>query len=404
MGTVIYNARASRPQMTDSMTARGPRPPIAVADGDRLAPECLDLLRELVECESPTGDTRANLHVAAILEAFLRGVGGQVERIEAPRYGDHLLARFPGKIQDSERPVLLLGHMDTVHPVGTLRELPFEVAGDRVRGPGVYDMKGGLAVSLFALRLLAERGSGARTGLACMVTCDEEVGSPHSRERIQAEAGRHRAALVVEPSAPGGAVKTRRKGVADYVLGVRGESAHAGIEPEAGASAIHELARQICGIYDLSNPGAKTTLNVGLTEGGTRSNVVARRASCTIDVRFFSNAEAERVDAALRGACPHDPRCRLSLQGGVNRPALEKTDASEALYRAAAAVAADLGFGLGEASTGGASDGNLTAAVGCPTLDGIGPDGRGAHTLKEYILREEVGRRIAFLARLIETL
>lgn len=390
--------------MADNTTASGTRKPIAVADGDRLAPECLDFLRELVECESPTGDTRANLRIAGILEAFLGGVGGKVERIEAPGYGDHLLARFPAKSPESERPVLLLGHMDTVHPVGTLRELPFEVAADRVRGPGVYDMKGGLAVSLFALRLLAERGSGDRTGLTCMVTCDEEVGSLHSRERIQAEAGGHRAALVVEPSAPGGAVKTRRKGVADYVLSVRGESAHAGIEPEAGASAIHELAGQICGVYDLSNPGAETTLNVGLVEGGTRSNVVARRASCTIDVRFFSNAEAERVEAALRSVRPRDPRCRLSVQGGVNRPALEKTDASEALYRAAAAVAADLGFGVGEASTGGASDGNLTAAVGCPTLDGIGPDGRGAHTLNEYIFGEEIGRRIAFLARLIETL
>lgn len=386
------------------MTAPGTRTPIAVGDGDRLAPECLGFLRELVECESPTGDTRANLRVAAILEAFLTSVGGQAERVEAPGYGDHLLVRFPAKIPGAERPVLLLGHMDTVHPVGTLRELPFEVAAGRIRGPGVYDMKGGLAVSLFALRLLAERGSGARTGLTCMVTCDEEAGSPHSGERIQAEARGHRVALLVEPSAPGGAVKTGRKGVADYVLSVRGESAHAGIEPEAGASAIHELARQVCGIYKLSNPGAGTTLNVGVIEGGTRSNVVARRASCTIDLRFFSNAEAERVEAALRSARPHDARCRLSVQGGVNRPALKRTGASEALYRAAAAVAADLGFAVGEASTGGASDGNLTAAAGCPTLDGIGPDGRGAHTPKEYIFREEIGRRIAFLARLIETL
>ena len=390
--------------MTGDRAEPGARAPIDVAETERLAPECLEFLRDLVECESPTGDAEANLRVAGILETHLADVGGQVERLEAPGYGDHLLARFPARSRRPDRPLLLVGHMDTVHPVGTLLEFPFAVTDDRVRGPGVYDMKSGLAVSLFALRLLAERGSGPRTGLTCLITCDEEVGSVDSRERIQTEARAHRAALVVEPSAPGGALKTRRKGVADYVLRVRGKSAHAGIEPEAGASAIHELARQVCRIHDLADAEAGTTLSVGVIEGGTRSNVVARAASCTVDVRFFRSAEAGRVDAALRAARPYDERCTIELRGGINRAALEKTGASRSLARVAASLATELGLEVGEASTGGASDGNLTAAAGCPTLDGLGPDGRSAHTLSEFIFREEIGRRVAFLATLIESL
>lgn len=377
------------------------RPSVTLADAGRRAEECKDFLRALVECESPTGDEEGNLRIAGLLEHAIVEAGGRVERIRAPGFGVHLLGRFRGSARESA-PILVMGHMDTVHPVGTLSRLPFAVGGGKVHGPGVYDMKSGLAVSLFALRLLAEQGSGPRAGLTYLVTCDEEKGSPVSRERIEAEARRHRAALVMEPSAPGGAVKSRRKGVSAYVLRVEGKAAHAGIEPEAGANAIHELARQICRIQGFADLNVGTTVSIGVIEGGTGSNVVADAASCTIDVRFFSNAEANRVDASLSAAVPFDERCSLHLEGGLNRGALEKTDASRLLLEKACSLAAELGLEIGEESTGGASDGNLIAAMGCPTLDGLGPDGRGAHTLCEHIFEEEVPRRIALMASLFE--
>ena len=376
---------------------------VTMADAQQGTEECMALLRTLVECESPTGDQAGNLRAADLLENAMVQAGGQVERIPAPGLGVHLLARFRGVKRD-RGPILLMGHMDTVHPVGTLERLPYLVADGKVQGPGIYDMKSGLAVSLTALRLLAEKDRGPASDVTCMITCDEERGSPDSRDRIEAEARVHRAALVLEPSAPGGAVKSRRKGVGAYVLEVAGLAAHAGIEPEAGASAIHELARQICRIYDLADPDVGTTVSVGVINGGTKENVVADAASCTIDVRFFSNAESARIDAALKAAVAFDKRCTLTLKGGPNRGALEKTNASSLIFKQARALALTLGFDVGEASTGGASDGNLVAAAGCVTLDGLGPDGRGAHTLFEHIFLDDMPRRIALVAALLETL
>lgn len=376
---------------------------MTLAQAESRVEECLEFLRALVECESPTGDEAGNRGIARLLEDAMAEAGGRVERIPAPGLGVHLLARFRGTVRD-RGPILLVGHMDTVHPVGTLARLPFAVSAGRVGGPGIYDMKSGLAVSLFALRLLAGRGTGPRRDLTFLVTCDEERGSPDSRKRIEAEARAHRAALVVEPSAPGGAVKSRRKGVSAYVLKVAGRAAHAGIEPEMGASAIHELARHVCRVYDLADPDAGTTISVGRVQGGTAENVVADAASCTIDVRFFTNMEARRVDDALRTATPFDARCTLRLEGGLNRGALEKTEASGRLYEKARSLAAALGFDIGETSTGGASDGNIIAAAGCPALDGLGPDGGGAHTLGEHIIQDDIPRRIALMAALFNTL
>lgn len=378
-------------------------PSLTVAGAERHTDECLELLQALVECESPTGYEDGNRRAADLLEGAMIQAGGRVGRIPAPGLGMHLVGRFHGLRRD-RGPILLMGHMDTVHPVGTLKRLPFAVTGGKVQGPGVYDMKSGLAVSLTALRLLAETDRGPASDVTVFITCDEERGAPDSRERIEAEARAHRAALVPEPSAPGGAVKSRRKGVGSYVLEVAGRAAHAGIEPEAGASAIHELARQVCRIYDLADPDEGTSVGVGVIKGGTGENVVADAASCTIDVRFFSKAESDRVDAALRASVAFDNRCTLTLTGGSNRGALEKTRASNHLFKQARALAATLGFGIGEESTGGASDGNLIAASGCPTLDGLGPDGRGAHTLFEHIFLADVPRRIALMAALLETL
>lgn len=378
-------------------------PSLTVAAARRHADECLALLRALVECESPTGDRDGNLRAAGLLEDAMIRAGGEVERIPAPGLGVHLLGRFRG-VKRGRGPILVMGHMDTVHPVGTLRRLPFAIADGKAQGPGIYDMKSGLAVALTALRILAGANRGPATDVTFLVTCDEERGSTDSRARIEAEARAHRAALVLEPSAAGGAVKSRRKGVSAYVLEVAGRAAHAGIEPEAGASAIHELARQVCRICDLADPTMGTSVNVGVIKGGTRGNVVADAASCSIDARFLVNAEADRVDRALRTAVPFDRRCTLDLKGGLNRGALEKSEASDRIYEQARALAATLGFELGEESTGGASDGNLVAATGCPTLDGLGPDGRGAHTLHEHILVDDVPRRIALIAALLESL
>jgi len=378
-------------------------PSVTIAEARSRGEECLALLRTLVETESPTGDEAGNLTMARLLEKAIAGAGGRVERIPAPGLGVHLLGRFPGTRRD-RGPLLVMGHMDTVHPVGTLEQLPFEVVGGRVWGPGIYDMKSGLAVALFALRMLAEKNSGPASDITFLITCDEERGSGSSRDRIEAEARASRAALVMEPSAPGGAVKSRRKGVSAYVLEVDGQPAHAGIEPEAGASAIHEISRQICRIYEHADPDRGTTASVGVVEGGIAENVVAPSARCTIDVRFWTSAEAERMDAALRCAEPADGRCTLRLKGGINRGPLEQSQASAKMLVHARALAEMLGFEIGDKATGGGSDGNITASVGCPTLDGLGPDGGGAHTLKENILLSELPRRVGLMAALFETL
>ncbi len=376
---------------------------LSIADAGARAAECLEFLRSLVETESPTGLVAANVAVADLLAEALAGVGGRVERIPAPGLGEHLLARIPG-VDRKAPPLLVLGHMDTVHPVGTLERNPFAVNAGKVTGPGIYDMKAGLAVAIVALRLLAANGRRPASDISALITCDEERGSPHSWETIEAEARASRAALVLEPSAPGGAVKSRRKGVSAYELAVEGRLAHAGIEPEAGASAIHEIARQICRIHELADPDEGTTINVGVVEGGTAENVVASSARCTVDVRFWTGVEAERVNEALQALEPVDPGCALRMEGGVNRGPLERTEASGRMFATARRLAAQLGFVIEEKATGGGSDGNITAAAGCPTLDGLGPDGGGAHTLREHILLDDVPRRIGLMAALFESI
>lgn len=374
---------------------------LSMAEAEARTGECLEFLRSLVEIESPTGNATANVAVADLLADALVAVGGRVERMPAPGLGEHLLARIAG-LERHGPPLLVLGHMDTVHPVGTLERNPFAVNGARVTGPGIYDMKSGLAVAIVALRLLAAKGRRPASDISLLITCDEERGSPDSWETIEAQARASRAALVLEPSAPGGAVKSRRKGVSAYELTVKGRPAHAGIEPEAGASAIHEIARQICRILELADPDQGTTINVGVVEGGTAENVVASSARCTLDVRFWTSGEAERIDRAMHALQPVDPGCELHLEGGVNRGPLERTEASGRMFATARRLAAQLGFVIEEGATGGGSDGNITAAAGCPTLDGLGPDGGGAHTLQEHILLDDLPRRIGLMAALFE--
>lgn len=369
----------------------------------RRADAQLELLGSLVAAESPSGDEERIRAVAAILARECDARGGRVERIEAPGAGVHLLARF-GSGDGAGEPLLVLGHMDTVHPVGTLAAMPFEVVDGRLGGPGVYDMKGGLACVLAGLDLLEERGVELPGEVVLLVTCDEEVGSTTSRPLVEELAAHSRATLVPEPCVPGGRVKTRRKGQAGYRLAVEGIAAHAGIEPEKGASAIEELARQIVRVGELADPETGTTVNVGIVEGGTRPNVVAASASCRVDVRFWTREEADRVDSAVRRLEARDRRCRLSVEGGVNRFPLERTPESGRLYDVAREEAAALGFELGEGGSGGASDGNLTSGVGCPTLDGLGPDGGGAHSADEHVLVEDLPRRAALMAALLARL
>lgn len=362
----------------------------------------LERLRRLVELESPSSDEARLRAVAAWVAQELGRAGGDVDTVDVPGVGEHVVARFPG-IDAGLEPVVILGHLDTVHPVGTFEPV-FRVDGGRAHGPGVYDMKGGWACALEALARLREGSGSPRRPLVVLATCDEETGSESSRGLIEETARGARAVLVPEPPLPGGAAKTRRKGVGWYRLEVKGRAAHAGVDPENGVNALVELAHQILAATDLARPEEGTTLSVGEAGGGTTSNVVPAEAWAAIDVRFATPAEGERVDAALRALSPRVEGAELTITGGVNRPPVERTPANAALYEAAQAVAAEAGWSLGEGSTGGGSDGSFTAGMGVPTLDGIGPDGSGAHARTEHILVDDLPRRVGLYGRLLETL
>lgn len=359
-------------------------------------------LRALVELESPSTDEARLRAVAAWLAAELAGAGGDVDTVDVPGVGEHVVARFPGSGADVE-PVVVLGHMDTVHAVGSFDPV-FRVEDGRARGPGVFDMKGGWACVLEALARLREEGVRPRRPLVVLATCDEETGSESSRSLIEETAAGARAVLVPEPPLPGGAAKTRRKGVGWYRLEVGGRAAHAGVDPENGVNALVELAHHVLAVTGLADPGAGTTLSVGEAGGGTAANVVPASAWAVVDVRFATAGEGRRVDAALRALRPRLDGATLRVTGGVNRPPVERTDANAALYELARGLAADSGWELGEGSTGGGSDGSFTAGMGVPTLDGIGPAGGGAHTLDERVHVDDLPRRVALYRGLLETL
>jgi glutamate carboxypeptidase len=352
----------------------------------------------LVRLESPATDKAAADRCASEVVRHLAGIGGRVQRLPRADAGDHLLAEFGC----GTRQILILGHYDTVWDVGTLDRQPVRRDGDRLHGPGVFDMKAGLALGMLALRAIAETVPAWPGRVTFLITSDEETGAATSRSVIEDEALRSDAVLVLEPALPGGALKTSRKGCGEFVLRVEGVPAHAGIEPDKGASAIHELARQVLAVESLQDAVSGTTLNVGVVAGGTRANVVAGIAEARVDVRVATMAEAERVAAAMAGLRPRDPRTRLSVSGGVDRPPLERTPAVVGLFQAAQAVAAGFGRQLGEGATGGGSDGNLTAALGVPTLDGLGAVGGGAHAVDEYVSVGELPWRAALVAGLLQ--
>jgi glutamate carboxypeptidase len=357
----------------------------------------VDTIEALVALESPTTDKPAVDRCGVELSHRLERIGGRVTRLPRTDRGDHLLAEFGcGSSQ-----VLMLGHFDTVWPVGQLDRMPIARAGTRLHGPGVFDMKAGIAIGMLAARALFETAAPLSHRLVMLWTTDEEIGSATSRAAIEDEARRSAAVLVLEPSLPGGAVKTSRKGCGQYELLVRGVAAHAGIDPAKGGSAIHELARQICQLCDLPATSSGVSLNVGTVAGGSRPNVVADEARAIVDVRAATRAEMDTIDGAIRRLAPRDVRTSLQWSGGFDRPPLERTAGVARLYDQARAIARELGHELAEGSTGGGSDGNFTAAMGVPTLDGLGAVGDGAHALHEHVEIDKLADRAALVAGLV---
>ena len=352
----------------------------------------------LARLESPTSDKLAVDRCGTELIKRLTEIGAEVETIRHGVAGNHIRAT----VGHGSAQVLLLGHFDTVWPTGQLGRMPIGEENGRLSGPGVYDMKAGIAIGMLAIRALQTQDALPLQRLVVLLTSDEECGSRTSRALVEQEARRSDAVLVLEPSLPGGALKTARKGAGEFHMNVQGVAAHAGIEPEKGASAIHELARQIVAIEALRDSGV--SVNVGLVDGGSRPNVVAEQARCVIDVRVTTEAERVRVEDALQGLTPALDGTSVQVSGGFSRPPLERTAAVVRLYKIAREVAAELGHELGEGSTGGGSDGNLTAALGVPTIDGLGAVGAGAHALHEHVEVGALPWRAALVAGLIHRL
>ena len=368
-------------------------------------PWLLETIRALATHESPTHDKAAVDACGRELQQRLEAIGATVTRLPQQAAGDHLRAEFPSPHDAASKQILMLGHFDTVWDVGQMQTMPIREVDGRLHGPGVFDMKAGIALGMLAARALTASGPPpAPCRLVMLFTTDEETGSDTSRALLEAEARRSAAVLVLEPSLPGGALKTGRKGCGDFELVVRGVSAHAGIDPAKGASAIRELARQILRIEQLQDPARGVTLNVGVVRGGTRANVVPDEARAWIDARVPSMADAERVRASLAGLRPELPGTTLEVRGGIDRPPLERTPEVMRLYHTARSVAAELGRDLGEGTTGGGSDGNFTAALGVPTLDGLGAVGDGAHAPHEHVVIGDLPWRAALLAGLVKRL
>src|SRR6185503_9210716 len=366
--------------------------------------EIVALIRSVVETESPSGDAAGSTAVVDLLANVAQGIRciDSVERVTDSNMGEHLVIRA---FQEASAigNILLVGHTDTVHSRGSLAVNPFRIEDDRIYGPGVFDMKANCVLAMEALRALGLSRVKPSVGVTIALTCDEEVGSFSGwplLERLAREVPT-RCAFVLEPSAAG-CVQTARKGTGMFTMKVEGRAAHAGLDPGKGASAILELTRQIERLYELNNSGG-ITVNVGVIRGGTRSNVVAAEAAAEIDVRFSTKAESEKVLAALSNPRSFDELVRVAVTGGINRPPLERTPEVLSLFGQAREIATALGFELGEAQVGGASDGNFLAAMGIPVLDGLGVDGDGAHAAHEHILASAIPRRGALIAGLIAT-
>jgi glutamate carboxypeptidase len=359
-----------------------------------------DTLRELVQQESPSEDRQAVNAAAALVELWSRSMDGRAKRHKQRLFGDVLELRF-GPARSKQKPVLLLGHLDTVWPLGTLKTMPWRRAEGRLWGPGVLDMKTGVVMALTAIQALQQLKLARPVIL--LLNSDEEVGSTISRSITEKLAQESSAVLVLEP-AQGLAYKTARKGVGHYHVQVTGVGAHSGVDFERGHSAVLELAKLIQTTSGFTDLERKLTVNCGVIAGGTRSNVVPSFASAEVDVRIAKASDAAYVDKLFRQLKVSDPHCKLTITGGINRPPMERKPGTIALFKKARSLAAELGFALEEASTGGGSDGNFTAALGIPTLDGMGAVGDGAHAAHESIVIEHLVPRTALLAAMIASI
>jgi glutamate carboxypeptidase len=363
--------------------------------------ELITLIREMVECESPSDDPAAVNRFVDLVAVRVAGLAN-VQTFLGGRFGKHLRMEFllPGTKKAGQ--ILALGHSDTVWPLGTLNVMPFKHEKGRLWGPGVLDMKSGIAFFLFAMRALRDLHIEVKRKVVLQLNSDEEVGSDSSRPLTEKEAKKSKAVLVLEPGTGlQGKLKTARKGVGVYHVSAKGVASHAGVDFTAGASAILELARQIEKIAAFTNLKAGTTVNPGVIHGGTRSNVIAAGAHAEVDIRIARIKDGPGLDKKFKGLKPVDKRCKLSIKGGLNRPPMERTAEIAALFQTAKKLALEMGVKIDESSTGGGSDGNFTAAIGIPTLDGLGGVGEGAHASHESILVDRIADRTALLAKLV---
>jgi glutamate carboxypeptidase len=363
-------------------------------------------IRKFVEIESPSDHKPSADHMASVLASEFEALGGRAKFHRSSDFGDSLQIDFvpPSRAQSANRrPILLLGHHDTVYPLGTLTNMPCEVEDGNLHGPGVLDMKAGIALMLHAIAALQTWHGGLPRPVTVFLVSDEEVGSHSSRKITESLAKESDGVLVLEPAAGlRGAVKTARKGVGEFTLQVQGIAAHAGLDPGSGHSAILELSRQIVAISKLNNLRQGISVNAGVIQGGTRTNVVAAEASVAIDVRLKAIHQAAALDRKLHSLKPFDKHCKLKMTGSINRPPMERTPGVAKLYKKAQEVASQFGWKLEEAAVGGGSDGNFTAGISVPTLDGLGAVGEGAHAIHEYIVISELPRRALLLAGMIE--
>jgi glutamate carboxypeptidase len=363
----------------------------------------VETIRQLVEVESPSDNKAAVDRLGSLLAGRFEGLGGHAKFHRTRDFGDHLQVDFAGK--SGSKPIMLLGHLDTVYPIGTLQNMPVRVADGHLYGPGSFDMKSGIAFMLHAIEALRQwHADELPRPVTILLVSDEEIGSDSSRQITESLAKKSAAVLVLEPAyGSKGAVKTARKGVGEYALKVKGKAAHSGLDFEKGESAILELARQILEISKLSDLKRGITVNMGIVEGGTRANVIPAAASAVLDARVMRMKDAAVLDRKLHSLKPFNRKCKVEVSGGMNRPPLERTSMVAALYKKAAEIAKQFGWKLEEAAVGGGSDGNLTAALGIPTLDGLGGVGEGAHATHESVIISELPRRAALIAELIET-
>lgn len=366
----------------------------------------VDTIQQLVEIESPSDDKKAVDRIAEFIAAKFGALGGSTTFHSSKDFGDSLQVDFSPSSSSTKnrKPVLLLGHYDTVYPLGTLPTMPCKIENGRLHGPGVLDMKSGIALMLHAIEALQAWPGGLPRPVTVFLVSDEEIGSRSSRKITEALARKSAGVLVLEPAAGlKGAVKTARKGVGEYTLRVKGVAAHAGLDPGKGHSAIVELARQITVVSRFNSLRKGLSVNAGVIAGGTRTNVIAAEASAALDVRIKSAKQAAGIDRKLRSLKAFDKHCKLEITGGINRLPMERTAGVASLYKKARDIASQVKWKLEEAAVGGGSDGNFTAGLGIPTLDGMGGVGEGAHAVHEFIVISELPRRALLLAAMIES-